>query len=132
MLVVLEMVVSGAFLIWMGAAAAVVGVLLFIFPQMSWQGQSLIFAILSVVAILAWRQRLKKHPTATDQPTLNRRGEQYIGRVVTLSTALRDGVGKITLDDSTWKIVGPDCEVGTRVRITGVDGTVFNVEKVQA
>ncbi|HHO67888.1 MAG TPA: NfeD family protein, partial [Gammaproteobacteria bacterium] len=64
----------------------------------------------------------------TDQPTLNRRGEQYIGRVFTLETPLVNGMGKIRIDDTTWKIEGPDCEPGTRIRVTGVDGTILKVE----
>jgi membrane protein implicated in regulation of membrane protease activity len=37
-------------------------------------------------------------------------------------------MGKIRVDDTTWKIRGEDCPVGTRVEVTGVDGTIFKVE----
>jgi membrane protein implicated in regulation of membrane protease activity len=61
---------------------------------------------------------------------LNRRGEQYVGRVVTLKEPIVDGHGKVQLDDSTWKITGDDCDAGTQIKITSVNNVVFQVEKV--
>lgn len=66
----------------------------------------------------------------TDAPTLNRRGQQYVGRVFTLSEAIVNGVGKIKVDDTLWKVKGKDTEVGKRVRVTEVDGVVLLVESV--
>jgi hypothetical protein len=90
-------------------------------------GQILIFALFSVASIAAWRFYLVKHPTRSDQPRLNRRGEQYIDRTFTLSEPLENGQGRIRVDDSTWKIHGEDCPAGTRVRVVGVDGVVLQV-----
>ena len=73
---------------------------------------------------------LRRHPIASDEPTLNRRGHQYVGRVFTLDAPIVNGVGKIRVDDSTWKVVGPDVPAGVRVRVSGVDGTVLQVEVV--
>ena len=36
--------------------------------------------------------------------------------------------GKIKVDDSTWKVMGEDREKDMKVKVTGVDGTVFKVE----
>ena len=69
-----------------------------------------------------------RHPTETDQPRLNRRGEQYIGRTFTLDEPIVNGLGKIRVDDSTWKIEGGDCAAGTRITVVGVDGVVLKVE----
>lgn len=68
------------------------------------------------------------NPVESDQPNLNRRGQQYIGRTFTLSEPIVNGLGKITVDDSTWKIHGKDCAEGTRVTVTGVDGVILKVE----
>lgn len=124
-LLILEMLAPGAFFLWLGIAAGVVAVLLFVAPETSWQVQFVVFSFASIVSLYVWQQRLKKQPTATDEPTLNRRGEQYIGRKFTLDVPVVNGVGKIRVDDSTWKIEGEDCEAGTRVEITGVDGVIF-------
>ena len=127
-LVIVEAVAPGAVFIWMGAAAGLVGVVLLIAPNLAWQFQLLMFAVLSIGSIAGWRAYQKKHPPVSDQPTLNRRGEQYVGRLVVLDEALVNNTGKIKIDDSTWKVEGDDMPAGTRVKVVGVDGIVLQVE----
>ena len=129
-LILLEVFAPGAVFIWMGVAAAVVGVILLIAPDLGWEYQFMVFSILSVVAIAGWKVYQRKHPTETDRPTLNRRGEQYVGRTFTLDEPVVNGAGKIRVDDSTWKVVGEDCAAGTLIKVTGVQGTILMVEKV--
>ena len=123
-----EILVPGTFFLWTGISAAVVGLLLLLLPDMSWQWQAGLFGVLSVVTIVLWRWRLATHPAQTDQPTLNRRGEQYVGRVFTLSEPIKNNVGKIYVDDSTWKIDGVDLPAGSQVRVVRAEGTVLHVE----
>lgn len=127
-LIILEMFAPGAFLLWIGIAAGVVGVVLYVVPTLPWEYQFILFSLASVGSILAWRAYRQKHPAATDEPTLNRRGAQYIGRVFTLDAPIVNGVGKIRVDDSTWKIEGVDCEAGMKVKVVGIDNTVLKVE----
>ena len=127
LLVILEVFSPGVFFIWMGMAAGIVGIILLAVPQLDWQYQLLIFALFSVTDILAARLILKRRPIKTDQPTLNRRGEQYTGRVFTLQEPIINGEGKIHVDDTTWKIRGKDCPLGSHVRVTGADGVVLLV-----
>ncbi len=126
-LIILEIISPAVFFLWMGISAGVVGVLVLLFPSMGWELQMLLFAVFSVASIVFWRNYLKTHPTESDQPTLNRRGEQYVGRLFTLKEPVVNGFGKIRVDDSTWKIAGADCPAGTKVRVTGVDGVILEV-----
>ncbi len=126
--VVIETFAPGAIFLWMGVAAGIVGLILLIFADLGWEYQFLIFALFTVVSAVGWRAYLRRHPTATDQPTLNRRGEQYVGRTFTLKEAIVNGQGKITVDDSTWKVEGVDLPAGTKIQVTGVEGTVLKVE----
>jgi len=126
--VILEVFSPGVFFIWMGVAAGLVGFALLLFPGLGWEYQLLLFALVSVASIMLWRLRLEHHPTPTDHPRLNRRGEQYIDRLFTLDGPIVNGLGKIRVDDSTWKIEGTDCQPGTRVRVVGVDGVVLRVK----
>lgn len=128
-LIILEMFAPGAFFLWLGIAAAVVGLAVFAVPGMVWEYQLLLFSVFSIISILVWRKYFRVRASDTDQPTLNRRGEQYVDRVFTLEHPIVNGLGKIRVDDSTWKIEGEDCEAGTRIKVTGVDGTVLRVEK---
>lgn len=130
-LIILEIFSPGVFLIWLGAAAGIVGLLMLLMPDMGWQMQVVLFAVFSVLAIVAARMFLSRHPIATDQPTLNRRGEQYLGRVFTLDEEIQNGSGKIRVDDTTWKVQGSDCPAGSKVKVAGVDGVVLLVEVVE-
>jgi membrane protein implicated in regulation of membrane protease activity len=124
-LAIIEVFAPGAFFLWLGISAAIVGALLWLIPGLSWEIQVLIFAILSVASVVVARRYLTAHPLKTDLPNLNRRGQQYVGRTFTLEEPVVNGQGKIQVDDSTWKITCDDCEAGTRVVISGVDGVVL-------
>jgi membrane protein implicated in regulation of membrane protease activity len=128
-LLILEVFAPGAFFLWLALAAGIVGLVVMMIPAMAWEAQLLLFALLSVASFLVGRLWLRRHPIETDLPTLNRRGEQYVGRVFTLDEAVVNGTGKIRVDDTTWKIRGDDCAAGARVRVTGVDGTVLLIER---
>lgn len=129
-LLVLEVFAPGTFFMWMGISAGVVGLLLLIVPGIGWEYQVLIFAGLSVASILIWRSYFRKHPVHTDQPALNRRGQQYVGRTFTLDAPIVNGLGKLRVDDTSWKIEGSDCEAGSKVKVTGVDGVLLKVELI--
>lgn len=130
-LMILEVFAPGAFFLWLGIAAAVVGGIVYLVPGLGWEQQLLAFSVFSVVSIIIWRKFFKSTPEDTDQPALNRRGHQYVGRVFTLDEAIHNGTGKIRVDDSTWKVRGEDCPQGTQVEVTGLDGTVLLVKKHQ-
>ena len=127
-LLIVEILVSGIFFLWMGVSAGIVGFVLLLFPGTSWEIQLLIFSLLSIVTIVTWRIYQKKHPAETDQPTLNRRGEQYVGRVFTLDEPIVNSLGKIRVDDTTWRIRGNDLSAGLQIKVVAVDGTILVVE----
>ncbi len=126
-LVILEVFSPGAFFLWLGISAGITGLIILAVPDLSWQYQLLLFSVFSVASIMIWHLFLKRHPTESDHPVLNRRGEQYIDRVFTLDEPVVNGLGKIRVDDSTWKISGEDCDAGSRVRVVGVDGVVLKI-----
>jgi len=127
-LLIFELTAPAFFFLWLGFAAAAVGMILLVFPDISLETQLVLFGIAAVVAILVWRKFRESRPQTTDQPNLNRRGHQYIGREFTLVEPIVNGVGKVTVDDSTWRVKGPDLAVGTSIRVVDIDGVVFKVE----
>ena len=131
MLLILELTSPVFFFLWLGFSAAAVGFLLLVFPNIPVEAQLVLFGILSVVAVLAWRKFREVHPPLSDQPLLNQRGQQYTGRTFTLDQPIVNGVGKVQVDDSTWRVKGPELPAGTDVRVVGVDGVVFVVERAE-
>nr|VFJ45203.1 MAG: hypothetical protein BECKFM1743C_GA0114222_100229 [Candidatus Kentron sp. FM]VFJ46541.1 MAG: hypothetical protein BECKFM1743A_GA0114220_100386 [Candidatus Kentron sp. FM]VFK06363.1 MAG: hypothetical protein BECKFM1743B_GA0114221_100158 [Candidatus Kentron sp. FM] len=126
-LIAIEIFSPTVFFLWMGAAAGIVGLALLVAPGMDWKYQILLFSVCSIASIAGWRWYLQRHPTETDRPALNRRGDQYTGRVFTLTEPIIDGRGRVRVGDSTWTIAGEDCPASTRVRVTGVEGNVLRV-----
>lgn len=119
------------FLLWLGLSATTVGVVLALFPNMHWQYQGLLFALQSIGCIIFWHMHLKHNLNeTTDEPRLNRRSEQYIGRILTLHEPIINGLGKVKVDDSTWKVeCDEDLPENTKVKVIGVDGVLLKVEK---
>jgi membrane protein implicated in regulation of membrane protease activity len=72
------------------------------------------------------------HPSVTksDQPDLNRRAEQLIGRVLLLEEAIEGGRGKVRVGDTLWLAEGSELPAGTRVKVTGVRRDALLVEAV--
>ena len=126
-LAILEIFVPAGFLIGLGIAAFLVAFLVYFISGISWGIQLFMFAILSFISVFTMRRWLRSKPIKSDQPLLNQRGHQYVGRKFKMNTSITNGQGKIRVDDSTWKVYGPDCEVGTTIVITGVNGVVLDV-----
>lgn len=129
-LLILEMLLPATFFLWSGVSALVVGVVLAIFPSIGWETQFILFGSLSIASIVLWRQYQHKNPTATDRPVLNRRAEQYIGRTLTLETAIDNGIGVVIIDDTRWRVRGPDLPAGDKVKVTAVEVSHLIVEPV--
>ncbi len=132
----LEIFAPGVYLLWIGIAALIVGaasLLLWESAFWGWQVQVLLFLILSLLSAYIGRKVVASRQGNTDQPLLNRRSEQMIGRTATLMEPIRDGRGRVQLGDTLWRVSGPDLPVGTRVRVTGAADTdlELTVEKVE-
>jgi hypothetical protein len=127
-LIGLEMLAPGVFLIWLGLAAVLTGVAQWAF-NLSWQAQALVFALLAAGAValgrVLTRNRDEEDPT---RPALNRRGQALVGRTFVLDSAIANGTGRIRVDDSFWRVTGPDTPVGASVRVVRVEGTTLVVE----
>lgn len=123
----IEVLVPGFFFLWFGIAAILIGVsaLLIDWP---WQLQVLGFVVLSVVTALAGRRFAGNPNGETADPHLNLRGERLAGRTFILSEPIVEGRGRVRVDDTVWRIHGPDAPAGARVTVTGADGPVLTVE----
>lgn len=125
----IEILAPGVFFIWLGAAAAVTGIIALVIPGLGWEIEALIFALLAVASVIAWRSYVKKNGNKDDPASmLNRRGEQLIGRTAVLSEAIQNGRGKARIDDTVWRVEGPDMPAGVPIKVIAVDGAILKVE----
>lgn len=128
LLLAAETLVPGAFMLWLGVAAAAVFVLVLVMPDVPVLAQVVAFLALSVVSIQVYRTRFRGRGRKSDQPMLNRRAEQLIGRVVPLDRPIVNGLGRVQIADAYWDVAGPDLPMGSAVRIVGTEGMTLRVE----
>lgn len=126
----LEIVAPGSIFLWFGLSAIAVGVVALIFDP-SWQILVSLFLVLSIVSLLVGRRMMRKLASEAGDPGLNQRGSRYIGRQFTLQKPLSEGAGNLSIDDTIWRITGPDLPAGTKVRVDSIDGARLVVSQVE-
>jgi membrane protein implicated in regulation of membrane protease activity len=143
-LLAMEIAAPGFFLLWIGIAALVTGALSLIpgaIPLIlwdaslwTWQVQVVVFLVLSLVFAYGGSRLMRPRKDDSDQPLLNRRSEQLIGKVATLTEPIRDGHGRVRIGDTIWRVTGPDLPAGAQVRVTAATaaGLELVVEAVKA
>lgn len=131
-LATLEMLAPGVYLLWFGLAGVITGLILFM-VTMGIAGEVITFALVALGMVAIGRQ-LTKNITGGEgeQPNLNLRGHSLIGRTATLTSPIENGFGRISIDDTIWRVTGPDFVAGKRVKVVGLveGGTVLQVEGV--
>jgi membrane protein implicated in regulation of membrane protease activity len=126
-LMALELMAPGVFLFWFGLAALLVGLLSFVVHP-SWQVQLLLFAVFALAAVPLWRRLASAGSrTSESNPFLNRRAAALVGRVFTLEKPIVDGAGTVRIDDTIWRVAGPDAPAGSRVKVVQADGANLTV-----
>ena len=126
-LLLLEVLAPGTFMLWLGLSAILVGAIS-LAVIWSWQAQVIAFAVFAVASIPAWRYFARKVEKPVDRPYLNRHAEGYVGRVFTLEKPIVGGLGTIRIEDTVWRVNGPDLPAGSRVKVARADGAELAVE----
>ena len=132
-LLAVEIVAPGVYLLWLGVAAIITGLLSFLLGDVTigtWQIQVLAFLFLSIVCVLIGRRAFPATGTEdTDEPLLNQRERQLVGRTAMLEDPIREGQGRIRLGDTLWRVTGPDLPAGARVKVIEAEGGRLTVEE---
>jgi len=125
-LMALEVAAPGVFLFWLGLAALLTGLLSGV-VHMSWEIQLIAFAVLALAAVPIWRRMARAKSSEPEHDFLNRRSDALVGRVFTLDKPIQDGFGTVRVDDTIWRVAGPDTPAGSRVRVVHADGASLTV-----
>lgn len=125
-MVALEVMIPGAFFIWIGLAALMLGGITFLAP-LSLTAQLLLFGVLALLTTILGRKFIRFQTQAEDPVTLNRRGQQFVGQTIVLDVPIVNGRAHVTVADSKWRIKGPDLPAGAVVKVVGVDGNMLIV-----
>lgn len=129
----LEILAPGTFFLWFGISAFVIGAISLAVGAEStvwvWQTQVIGFVVLSLAAALAGRRFINSYGLNTSEnPTLNERGAQMIGRTGVVSEPISGGMGRARIGETTWRVSGPDLPAGTEVRVVDQNSGLLIVE----
>ena len=122
----IEVLAPGTFILWLGLAALATGLVTFA-VDMTWQAQLILYAVLSVLAVIGWWFYSGRSRPSAAEPVLHRRAEMHVGRTFKLEEPIVSGSGRVRIDDSVWRVVGPDLPAGASVRVAGTDGALLHV-----
>ena len=127
-----ELALPGVYLLFFGIGALVVGANALLVPDLSWQSQLVGFAVVSGIALmLGHRWYGQRGKPASGEP-LNDRTARLIGRTALVSEAIRDGRGRVAIEDGWWSAEGPDLPVGAPVVVEAAKGSVLVVRAREA
>lgn len=121
------LLLPGGFPLWIGIAALVMAGIT-VLTTLNWQVELIVFGLLAIVAsIIAWKLHYRAS-RADAADGLHDRVEQLVGRRFVLEEAIVGGFGRVRIDDTSWRVSGPDLPAGTPVKVTGVEGATLKVE----
>ena len=128
---ILEIFLPGIFLAWIAAAAALTGIVVALLP-ISLPFELALFGLLAMAAVFGGRRHYERNPVESSDPMLNDRTARLIGQQVTVVTAIENGEGRVKVGDGVWAARGPDAAAGSRMVVTGADGTCLRVAPAAA
>lgn len=124
----LEVVLPGTFFLWFGVSALIIGISA-VLIDWPWQFQMVGFIVLALVLVVIGRRWFSRYDTSAEQ-VLNERAHRLVGSTYVLAEPIVDGRGRVRIDDTQWRIIGPDLPSGRRIKVIGVDGALLQVEPV--
>ena len=128
---ILEIFVPGIFLIWMAVAAGITGIVVALIG-IAFPFQLALFGLLAMAAVYGGRRYYERNPVPSSDPKLNDRTARLIGQSVIVVTAIEHGEGRVKVGDGVWVARGPDAAAGSRMVVTGAEGTCLKVAHAPA
>ncbi|MEO0498778.1 MAG: NfeD family protein [Pseudomonadota bacterium] len=127
-----EIMAPGFLFLWLGIGALIVGIigLLDVFgagwmnPYAPWVA----FAVFSLVAAFIGRNLYDPRKSPSDEPNLNDRAAQLVGRKGVLIEPIVNGSGRAKIGDTIWNVEGPDSPAGEQVRVAAHKAGILQVE----
>lgn len=124
----LEIVVPGAFMLWIGIGAMVIGVLIAIFPDMPLAWEMVLFAVAMLGSLaLGFVVQRRRKPSA--DPGVNHELADLVGRRCEVATDFTAGAGRIRVGDTTYSaLCDAPVAAGSFVTIVAIEGGRLRVE----
>ncbi len=127
-LILLEFVIPGLFIMFFGLGALVTAIFTYLF-EVSLSVQFLIFSITSILSLVLLRKVFMKRMYQTDREDPD---EEFIGHFGTsLSKIEPTGQGKVEFKGTNWSATSKSTiDIGQKVKIINKEGLLLTVEPV--
>jgi membrane protein implicated in regulation of membrane protease activity len=126
-LLILEVLAPGFFLMFVGGAAILTG-LVTIALDLPLAGSLVLFVIASALAVMLGKRYYGEKGLTDDVGMLNDAAKRLAGRTATVVDPVDAHGGRVKLGDSEWTARGGPAAAGERVTIVDVDGNCLIVE----
>ncbi len=128
LLLAAEALGAAGFLLGTAIAAFLVALVNAVAPGLSWQTQTVIFALSAVAFSFAYWKYFKDFNKQSDHEELNQRAATLIGREITLSHSVSGGQGRIQIGDTFWKVYcEQELNEGTKVKVVSADNMTLTI-----
>ena len=117
-----EMVLPGAYLLWLGAAAALTCLFSVAFDINTLVYQSLVFSLFALVLIYLSHKNKIGHRLRRDNLYLNQKQNQLVGRTTTIPEGFSSSSPYLWIDDTRWTVCSKSVltvNPGDRVKVLG-------------
>ncbi len=129
-LLILEVLTGTMYMLWIAAAAMIVGVIMFIMPVLDWQMQLVLFSVLTIVLMYVGHTHLRPKMEGGEPSDLNDRARSMVGMRVKAVANFDTGRGRVQVGDTQWRasMKTGDVKAGDELKIVAVVGTTLEVE----
>jgi inner membrane protein len=125
-----ELLGASGYLLWLGLSAWLVMLMSWLMPAISWPWLWAHFSLLSFVTLLGWQAwQQRKSDLSTPTELLNQPQQQLLGYQATIEAPLIDGIGRLRVGDSSWRIQADQpLSAGTQVVVISIEGITLRVK----
>jgi membrane protein implicated in regulation of membrane protease activity len=118
---------AAGFLLGAAAAALVIGLVTFMFPELGLATQFVLYAIVAITATALYL-KVFRDEQEVEVDELNHRARSLIGHEFDLADAIPSGASRIQIGDTFWRVESDESlEPGTRVRVVSADAMSLRV-----
>ena len=133
LMLVLEMVLPGIIFLWLSVAAAAVGFVVLLVPDISVELQLIAFGVFSVLSFVTGRRFFRPGISGANEQDVSSASSSLVGKTTVLTEKTTNGRVRQSVYGSSWVLKSEeDLAKGQKVRVCGIEGSMLLIEAVKA
>jgi membrane protein implicated in regulation of membrane protease activity len=116
----------GVVLLWIGIASFVLASILAVYTINFWVQLILLAGLSLLLGMVGRRTFIAKGSDSSN--SLNQRSKNLIGITLKLEHPIKNGKSRVRINDTIWRVEGPDLSAGTQIEVIEVKGNTLIVD----